>query len=94
MVTFSTTLITGGGNATGIAVPEDVWHELTPARRAPVIATLGHYSYRSTIGWYRGAFMLPVSAENRAAAGLAAGDPVDVTIELDTEVRVLSLIHI
>lgn len=31
--------------------------------------------------------MLPVSAENREAAGVAAGDEVDVDIELDTEPR-------
>jgi hypothetical protein len=89
MVNFPGTLTTSGGNATGIAVPEDVWHELTPARRASVVVTIGGYSYPSTIGWYRGAFMLPVSAENRAAAGVAAGDTVDVTLELDTATRVV-----
>ncbi|CAN5156545.1 hypothetical protein BH11ACT2_BH11ACT2_12640 [soil metagenome] len=89
MVTFTGTLITGGGNATGVAVPEDVWHSLTPARRAAVVVTLGDHTYRSTIGWYRGAFMLPVSAENRTAAGIAAGDALAVTIELDTEARVV-----
>ena len=31
--------------------------------------------------------MLPLSAENRAAAGVAAGDEVDVEIALDTEPR-------
>ena len=31
--------------------------------------------------------MLPVSAEVRAGAGVAAGDEVDVNIELDTEPR-------
>src|SRR5918912_3968754 len=34
-----------------------------------------------------GAYMVGVSAENRAAAGVAAGDEVDVDIELDTEPR-------
>jgi uncharacterized protein YdeI (YjbR/CyaY-like superfamily) len=34
-----------------------------------------------------GRFMLGVSAENRQAAGVAAGDEVDVDIELDTEPR-------
>ena len=31
--------------------------------------------------------MVGVSAENHAAAGVAAGDQVEVTIELDTEPR-------
>ncbi len=39
----------------------------------------------------RGRFMLPVSAENRVGAGVAAGDEVDVEIELDTEPRELAV---
>jgi uncharacterized protein YdeI (YjbR/CyaY-like superfamily) len=31
--------------------------------------------------------LIPVSAENRKSAGLAAGDEVDVDIEVDTEPR-------
>jgi uncharacterized protein YdeI (YjbR/CyaY-like superfamily) len=31
--------------------------------------------------------MLPISAENRASSGVAAGDEVDVDIELDTAPR-------
>ena len=31
--------------------------------------------------------MLPLSAENRASAGVTAGDEVEVDIELDTEPR-------
>ena len=34
-----------------------------------------------------GEFMLPVSAEVRESAGVAAGDEVDVDVELDTEPR-------
>ena len=34
-----------------------------------------------------GRYLLPLSAENRAAAGVAAGDEVDVDLELDTEPR-------
>ena len=32
-------------------------------------------------------FLLGVSAENRAGAGVAAGDEIDVELELDTEPR-------
>jgi uncharacterized protein YdeI (YjbR/CyaY-like superfamily) len=31
--------------------------------------------------------MLPISADNRTGAGIAAGDEVDVDIELDTQPR-------
>ncbi len=34
-----------------------------------------------------GRFMIPLSAENREASGLAAGDEVDVEITLDTAPR-------
>lgn len=89
MVRFTTTLITGGGNATGIAVPEDVMAELTPARKTAVVVTLNGYEYRSSVGWYRGAFMLPVSAEHRAGAGIAAGDEVEVSLVVDDAPRVV-----
>ncbi len=35
--------------------------------------------------------MLPLSAENREAAGLKAGDEVEVTIELDLEPRTVEI---
>ena len=35
--------------------------------------------------------MLPLSAENRQAAGVAAGDEVTVQIELDTEPREITV---
>jgi uncharacterized protein YdeI (YjbR/CyaY-like superfamily) len=38
-----------------------------------------------------GRSMVGVSAENRERAGVAAGDEVDVDIELDTEPRVLAV---
>ena len=38
-----------------------------------------------------GRFMLPLSADNRAKAGVAAGDEIEVTVELDTAERVLEV---
>jgi uncharacterized protein YdeI (YjbR/CyaY-like superfamily) len=38
-----------------------------------------------------GKFMLGVSAENRAGAGVAAGDIIEVDLELDTEPREVAL---
>ena len=39
----------------------------------------------------RGEFMLPVSAEVRERSGVAAGDQVDVHVELDPEPRAVSV---
>ena len=52
---------------------------------------IGDYSYRNTVSWYKGAFMISVSADNRAGAGIAGGDEIDVTLELDDAPRVLEL---
>jgi uncharacterized protein YdeI (YjbR/CyaY-like superfamily) len=38
-----------------------------------------------------GKFMLPVSGEHRAGAGIAAGDRVEVDLELDTQPREVSV---
>ncbi len=77
----------GGKTATGIRVPAEVVEELGPGKRPPVRVTINGHTYRSTVAVMGGQFMVGVSAENRAAAGVAAGDEVDVDIELDTEPR-------
>ena len=50
----------------------------------------GH-TYRSSIASMRGVYILGVSAENRAAAGVAAGDVVDLDIEVDSAPRVVAV---
>jgi hypothetical protein len=90
-VSFSTVLQGGSGNAVGIPVPEDVMAQLGPGRKHPVVVTIGDHSFRNTVSWYRGAFMIGLSAEHRAASGLAAGDEVEVALEIDDRPRVLEL---
>jgi hypothetical protein len=87
MVTFTAPLTLDGKTATGIAVPDDAVAALGSGKRFAVVVTIGDYSYRSTIGPYKGATMIPVSAANRAAAGIAAGDDVTVTLEVDDQPR-------
>jgi Bacteriocin-protection, YdeI or OmpD-Associated/Domain of unknown function (DUF1905) len=77
----------GGRTATGIPVPDDVVTALGGGRRPPVRVVLGQHSYRTTVGSRGGRFLLPLSAEHRQAAGLSAGDEVDVDLEIDTEPR-------
>ena len=88
---FRTTIEQGGKTATGIQVPEEVVQALGSGRRPAVTVTINGYSYRSTVAVLGGRYMVGVSAEHRAGAGVAGGDEVDVDIELDTaprEVRV------
>src|SRR5688500_20135744 len=84
---FATTIELGGKTATGFAVPDDVVEALAAGKRPPVRVTIGGHTYRSTVAVMGGRYLLPLSAENRSAAGLAAGDEVDVDVELDTEPR-------
>ena len=85
---FRSTLQLAGKTATGIEVPPEVVDSLGSGRKPAVTVTLnGRHTYRSSVASMGGVFMLPVSAEHRAGAGVAAGDVVDVDLELDTAPR-------
>ena len=74
MATFRTTILSHGKTAAGI-------------RKPAVKVTIGAHTYRSTVARRGDSYLVGVSAENRALAGVAAGDEVDVALELDTEPR-------
>jgi hypothetical protein len=84
---FRATLESNGKTATGFRVPPEVVAALGPSRKPAVRVTIAGHTYRSTIATRSGVFLLGVSAENRQAAGVAAGDELDVELELDTEPR-------
>lgn len=84
---FRATLQQSGKTATGFVVPPDVVASLGTSKRPPVRVTIRGHTYRSSIALLGGRFLLPVSAEQRASAGVQAGDDVDVDVELDTSPR-------
>ena len=84
---FRTTIELGGKTATGFRVPPEVVAGLGRGKRPPVHVTVGGHTYRSTVAAYGDVFMLPLAAEHREAAGVAAGDEVDVDVELDAAPR-------
>jgi hypothetical protein len=84
---FRTVVVLGGKAATGLPVPPGVVAGLSSGKRPAVRVTIGAHTYRSTVAMMGGEFLIPLSAENRGGAGVAAGDEVDVTVELDTEPR-------
>jgi hypothetical protein len=55
--------------------------------RAPVKVTLNGYTYRSTIAAMGGPPCIPLRRSNREAAGLEGTETLNVTLELDTDVR-------
>ncbi|MFN8533403.1 MAG: YdeI/OmpD-associated family protein [Dehalococcoidia bacterium] len=88
---FRSTVLLGGKTATGIAVPPEIVAALGAGQRPAVRVTINGYTYRSTVAPRDGLFMLPLSAEHRAGAGIAAGDDVVVDLELDTAPREVSV---
>jgi hypothetical protein len=81
----------GGKTATGIPVPEDVVAAMGSGKRPAVQVTVGRHSYRTTVASMRGRYFVPLSKENREAAGVAAGDEVAVDIETDAEPRTVTI---
>lgn len=82
---FTTTVLQARKTATGLPVPPEVVAALGAGGRPAVVVTIdGGYTYRSTIGVMGGQSLIPLSAEHRTAAGVAAGDSVEVTLEVDT----------
>jgi hypothetical protein len=86
-VRFRTTIQQSGKTATGIQVPEDVIQTLGAGKRPAVTVTINGYTYRSTVAVVGGRYMVGVSAEHRAGAGVAGGEEVEVDLELDTAPR-------
>jgi hypothetical protein len=87
---FLATVELNGKTATGIEVPEEVVTALGSGR-PPVTVTIGGHAYRTTVARMGGRYLVPLSAENRTAAGVAAGDQVDVDIEPDTAPRTVEV---
>jgi Bacteriocin-protection, YdeI or OmpD-Associated/Domain of unknown function (DUF1905) len=84
---FRTTIVQSGKNTTGIQVPDEVVKALGSGKRPAVNVTVNGYSYRSTVASMGGVFMVSLSAEHRAGAGVAGGDEVEVDLELDSAPR-------
>jgi len=88
---FESTVELGGKTATGIPVPDEVIEALGSGRRPPVSITVNGYTYRTTAVRMGGRFLVPLSAEHREGAGVAAGDQIGVDIEADTAPREVTL---
>ena len=86
---FRAVVEAAGRTATGIRVPPDAVAALGSGKQPPVRVTINGHTYPSRIAVRGGDHLIPVSAENRAAAGVAAGDEVEVAIALDTAPREL-----
>lgn len=84
---FHSTVELSGKTATGLQVPDDVVAALGSGKRPAVRITIGGHTYRTTVASMGGRFLAPLNAANRAAAGVVAGDEVEVEIQADTAPR-------
>ncbi|MGI8755889.1 MAG: YdeI/OmpD-associated family protein [Acidimicrobiales bacterium] len=84
---FRGQVVLGGKTATGIEVPASVVEALGSAKQPAVVVGVGGHSYRTTVAVRGDQYWVPLSAENRTAAGVVAGDDVDVDIALDAAPR-------
>jgi Bacteriocin-protection, YdeI or OmpD-Associated/Domain of unknown function (DUF1905) len=84
---FRATIELAGKSATGIEVPAAVVTKLGSSKKPAVRVTIKGYTYRSSVASMGGRFMIPISAQVREAAGVAAADKVDVDVELDNAPR-------
>ena len=90
--TFKTNILQEEGmQATGIRVPAEIIPLFGMGKKPKVKVTINGYSYRTTVAPYGDVFMLPLSKEHRTAAGVKAGDMVEVTLEPDLEPRTVEV---
>lgn len=84
---FRATILLSGKTATGIPVPPAVVTDLGGGKRPPVQVAINGHTYRSSVVLMGGQYLVSLSSDNRAKAGVAAGDEIEVELELDTAPR-------
>ena len=80
-----------GANTAGFRIADKVVEELGGGRRPKVVVTVGPHTWRSSIANMGGEFWLGVSKENREAAGVTAGETLDLELALDTAARTVDV---
>ena len=88
---LSAELVATGGTTTGVRIPDDVVVALGGGSRPKVVATVNGHAWRTSIARMGGEFWLGASAEVRAAAGIAAGDAIELDVELDQAPRTVEV---
>jgi hypothetical protein len=78
------------GEAPTVELPFDAKERFGKAR-APVRGTVNGTEYRTTVAVYGGTYLIGFNRELRERAGIAIGDEVGVTLELDDEPRTVEV---
>jgi Bacteriocin-protection, YdeI or OmpD-Associated/Domain of unknown function (DUF1905) len=86
-IAFTTTLVPHGPAAAVILDEAQVAAVGEGAKRFPVRATVNGHTWRTSVMRMGGEHLLGLNREVREAAGVEAGDAVEVALELDTAPR-------
>jgi hypothetical protein len=73
----------------GLEVPEEIVTALGAGKRPNITITINGHSWNSRMAIMRGRYLIGLSTANRQAAGVATGDDIEVTVELDSALRVV-----
>lgn len=79
--------VIASGNATAVEIPKSAVDQLNGGARPAIVVTIHGHSWRTRVALKNGLCLVGISAANRAAAGIAEGDTVLVSIALDTAPR-------
>ncbi|MBO2448203.1 DUF1905 domain-containing protein [Actinomadura barringtoniae] len=90
-VKFRAELEATGKTTTGFHVPESVVEGLGGGGHPKVVVTVNGFVFRTSIAKMGGRYLLGVSGERRKEADIAAGQVLDVEVELDTAPRTLEV---
>jgi hypothetical protein len=84
---LTTTLLARGPAAAVVLDDDQVAAVGEGAKRFAVVATVNGYTWRTSVARMGGEFLVGLNRQVREAAGVAAGDTVDVELALDTASR-------
>lgn len=88
---FRAELESTGKTTTGFEVPAEIVEGLGGGGHPKVSVTVNGHTFRTSIAKMGGRYLLGVSAQRRADVGIAAGQVLDLDVELDTAPREVEL---
>lgn len=86
-IRFTATLLERGPAAAIVLTDEQVQAVGEGKKRFPVTATVNGYTWQTSVARMGGESLVGLNREVRAAAGVQAGDTVEVALELDSAPR-------
>lgn len=87
MNTTYETIVIGHGKHAALEIPDKILAKLGSHKRAPLKITINGYTYQSTATGVGGKCMVVFPQRDREASGVASGDKITVSLELDDGYR-------